>query len=191
MAGEATEHGRSRPDTVDDQRHRWPPLMGSFGVVARAEFILGPIEDRTRGFDRFSQAPRGWESLQPGPARPIFLAGWLNPVRPCSARLSPRQAAAPRSTAGPGLSIPRQPRDRPRRTSGSWAQDAFPSRRDREKHTRRLGCAESNGVGKAQTRAGYGIDAGDCGCSVDWATVWSCSPLSKRHCMRTRYWCIV
>jgi hypothetical protein len=64
---------------------------------------------------------------------PICPPPQVHPVRPRSALAQPttgegRQKHPP----DPGLSMPRQPRDRPRCASGSWAQDAFPSQRDAE-----------------------------------------------------------
>ena len=119
--GEASEHGRSRPDTVDGERRRSPPLKG----VSAWSPVLRSIGSRKR---------RGGGKLHAGSDGDLFSAAVVQPgsslFRIGSAHDRRRRPEAP---PDPGLSMPGQPRDRPRRTSGSWAQDAFPTQRDGEK----------------------------------------------------------
>jgi hypothetical protein len=117
VVGEAAEHGRSRPGTVDDGPRGSPPLMWSFGVVVRA-----PL-------DRFSQAPRWREALQPGAAgvpfarrlrftRFVPVPHWLSPRQAKRARNPLRTRGSPcpgnpaidpaaRPAPGPGTPSPR------------------------------------------------------------------------------------
>ena len=134
---------RSGRENVD-VRHRSSAVNGC-GEAAEPRGDLA----RDRGGRRRRRQPvcrvSAWS---PGSARPVFAScagegsscagsdGTAFPPPWCTRfvpipRLKPTTGDGAQCAAGPGgLPLPRQPRDRPRRTSGSWAQDAFPLRRD-------------------------------------------------------------